>query len=306
MPRFRYILVDEFQDTDLTQFDIILAIIGTPSPETDCLFIVGDPKQSIYLFRDADVTRFKEAQEIISDACKGRVLNLDTSFRSTKEVIGLSNFLFSRLASAEKPGSWVEVRIAESRAGHAGSVELLLPPPGDDAGEIKRNEANMLARKIHSVVNAQPLSVYQEQPDHTFVQRQARYGDIAILLEQRTNLSYYLSALGEYGIPFYVHGGTGFYHRQEVYDLCNILAFLEHRHDNVSLVGILRSRTSASTIPNSFALRRRAGKPSGINWEVRERRRTGFPCPRFARIMAAVCLPIGCPAAPPDPGRVRR
>ena len=65
MPRFRYILVDEFQDTDLAQFDIILAIIGTPSPKTDCLFIVGDPKQSIYLFRDADVTRFKEAQEII-------------------------------------------------------------------------------------------------------------------------------------------------------------------------------------------------------------------------------------------------
>ncbi|MCX6689268.1 MAG: UvrD-helicase domain-containing protein, partial [Methanoregula sp.] len=244
MPRFRYILVDEFQDTDLTQFDIILAIIGTPSPKTDCLFIVGDPKQSIYLFRDADVTRFKEAQEIISAACKGRVVNLDTSFRSTKEVIGLSNLIFSRLlASAEKPWEfgYEPVRISESRAGHDGSVELLLPPKGSDAAGTKRNEAGMLARRIHSIVNAQPLSVYEEKPDHSFVQRPARYGDIAILLEQRTNLSYYLSALGEYGIPFYVHGGTGFYHRQEVYDLCNILSFLEHRHDSVSLAGILRS-----------------------------------------------------------------
>ena len=244
MPRFRYILVDEFQDTDLAQFDIILAIIGTPSPKTDCLFIVGDPKQSIYLFRDADVTRFKEAQEIITAACKGRVVNLDTSFRSTKEVIGLSNHIFSRLlASAEKPWEfgYEPVRISESRAAHTGSVELLLPPKGCDAAGTKRNEAGMLARRIHSIVNAQPLSVYEERPDHSFVQRQARYGDIAILLEQRTNLSYYLSALGEYGIPFYVHGGTGFYHRQEVYDLCNILSFLEHRHDNVSLAGILRS-----------------------------------------------------------------
>lgn len=244
MPRFRYILVDEFQDTDLTQFDIILAIIGTPSPTTDCLFIVGDPKQSIYLFRDADVTRFKEAQEIISAACKGRVVNLDTSFRSTKEVIGLTNLLFSRLlASAEKPWEfgYEQVRISESRAGHTGSVELLLPPQGDDAAGTKRNEAGMIARRIHSVVNAQPLSVYEEQPDHSFVQRPARFGDIAILLEQRTNLSYYISALGEYGIPFYVHGGTGFYHRQEVYDLWNILSFLEHRHDSVSLAGILRS-----------------------------------------------------------------
>ena len=229
MPRFRYILVDEFQDTDLIQFDIILAIIGKPSPSTDCLFIVGDPKQSIYLFRDADVTRFKEAQEIIAAACKGRVVNLDTSFRSTKEVIGLSNLIFSRLlASAEKPWEfgYEPVRISGSRADHAGSVELLLPPQGDDAAGTKRSEADMVARRIHSAVNAQPLSVYEERADHSFVQRPARYGDIAILLEQRTNLSYYIAALAEYGIPFYVHGGTGFYHRQEVYDLCSILSFL--------------------------------------------------------------------------------
>ena len=244
MPRFRYILVDEFQDTDLAQFDIILAIIGTPTPTTDCLFIVGDPKQSIYLFRDADVTRFKEAQEIIAAACKGRVVNLDTSFRSTKDVIGLSNLIFSQLlASAEKPWEfgYEPVQISESRAGHTGSVELLLPPKGSDAAGTKRNEAGMVARRIHSIVNAQPLFVYYEESDHSFVERPARYGDIAVLLEARTNLSYYLSALGEYGIPFYVHGGTGFYHRQEVYDLCNILSFLEHRHDNISLVGILRS-----------------------------------------------------------------
>lgn len=244
MPRFRYILVDEFQDTDLTQFDIILAIIGTPSPATDSLFIVGDPKQSIYLFRDADVTRFKEAQEIITAACRGRVVDLDTSFRSTKEVIDLANFLFSRLlASAEKPWefAYTPVSVSDNRAGQTGSVELLLPPKGSDAAKTKRSEAMLVARRIHSIVNAQPLFVYDEQPDHSFVSRPARYGDIAILLEQRTNLSYYLSALGEYGIPFYVHGGTGFYHRQEVYDLCNILSFLEHRHDSVCLAGILRS-----------------------------------------------------------------
>ena len=244
MPRFRYILVDEFQDTDLAQFDVILSIIGTPSPATDCLFIVGDPKQSIYLFRDADVTRFKKAQEIIVATCNGRVVNLDTSFRSTKEVLGLANLIFSRLlASAEKPWGlgYEPVRISESRADHAGSVELLLPPKGNDAAGTKRNEAGMLARRIHSIVNAQPLTVYEELPDYSFIERPARYGDIAILLEARTSLSYYLSALGEYGIPFYVHGGTGFYHRQEVYDLYNILAFLEHRHDNISFAGILRS-----------------------------------------------------------------
>ncbi len=243
-PRFRYILVDEFQDTDQVQFEIIRAIIGTPSPSTDCLFIVGDPKQSIYLFRDADVTRFKEAQEIISAVCKGRVVNLDTSFRSTKAVIDLENILFSRLlASAEKPWEfgYEQVCISKRRLDHAGSVELLLPAGSDDTAATKRNEAAMVARRVHSMVNAQPLEVYEEQPDHSFTLRPTRYGDIAILLAQRTNLSYYLSALGEYGIPFHVHGGTGFYRRQEVFDLYSILSFLEHRHDDISLVGVLRS-----------------------------------------------------------------
>ncbi|WP_292368537.1 UvrD-helicase domain-containing protein [Methanoregula sp. UBA64] len=242
--RYRYILVDEFQDTDISQFDIILAVIGTPTPETDCLFIVGDPKQSIYLFRDADVTRFKAAQELIETVCRGKKIALDTSFRSTKEVVGLANILFSRLlASAEKAWEfgYEPVKISADRAGHDGSVELLLSPGGENAGETKRIEAEMLAKKIHSMVNARPLTVYAEQPDHTFVPRPARYGDIAILLEQRTNLSAYLTALENYGIPFYVHGGTGFYHRQEVYDLFGILSFLECPHDNVSLAGVLRS-----------------------------------------------------------------
>ncbi len=145
LPRFRYILIDEFQDTDPSQFDIILAIIGIPSPSTDCLFIVGDPKQSIYLFRDADVTRFKAVREIILTQCQGREVHLDTSFRSTKEVIGGANYLFSRLfASAEKPWEfgYEPILVSEARAGDAGSFELLLPPPGEDSAATKWIEAD--------------------------------------------------------------------------------------------------------------------------------------------------------------------
>ena len=240
MPRYRYILVDEFQDTDLSQFDIILSIMGTPAPGTDCLFIVGDPKQSIYMFRDADVTRFKEAQRIIVSACEGRVVNLDTSFRSTKEVIGLTNTLFSRLlASAEKPWEfgYEQILASETRTGHTGSVELLLAPGGIDTAASKRSEADMVARRIYSVTHERPLEIYEQAKDRSFVKRSAQYGDVAILLEQRTNLSYYLAALAKYGIPFYVHGGTGFYSRQEVFDLYNLLRFLEYRHDDISLAG---------------------------------------------------------------------
>ncbi|PKG31327.1 exodeoxyribonuclease V subunit beta, partial [Methanoregula sp.] len=242
--RYRYILVDEFQDTDPAQLEIILALAGEPTPSTDCLFIVGDPKQSIYLFRDADVTRFKEAQQIIDSACKGKTVNLDMSFRSTKEVIGLTNILFRNLfASAEKPWEfgYEPIRASEGRREHAGSVELMLSPHGSDSSSTKRTEADMVARRIYSLLHAAPAEVYEEQPDHSYRNRPARYGDIAILLEQRTNLSWYLSSLTRLGIPYYVHGGTGFYGRQEIYDLYNLLAFLENSHDDVSLFGALRS-----------------------------------------------------------------
>ncbi|NYT21057.1 MAG: UvrD-helicase domain-containing protein, partial [Methanomicrobiales archaeon] len=271
MPRFRYILVDEFQDTDITQFDIILSIIGTPSPGTDCLFIVGDPKQSIYLFRDADVTRFKEAQRIVLAACEGRVVNLDTSFRSTKEVIGLTNILFSRLfEEAEKPWefSYEPILASDARLEHAGSLELMLAPGDDDSAVSKRNEADMVARRISSLMNRNPVEVYEEARDRTFVKRPARYGDIALLLEQRTNLPYYLAAFGRYGIPFYVHGGTGFYSRQEVFDLYNLLRFLELRHDDISLAGVLRSPYFGISDTDLFLIAQERGRTL---WEKLQR-----------------------------------
>ena len=242
--RYRYILVDEFQDTDPAQFDIVRALVGNLDENRDRLFIVGDPKQSIYLFRDADVTRFKAAQEIIESACSGSTVDLDTSFRSTGAVIGLSNILFSRLfSSAKKPWEFAYKPIVPSpaRKDHAGTIELMLPAKDKMSAVTKKNEADMVARRIQSLVVSAPADVYEEQPDHTFTVREARYGDIAILLEQRTNLPHYVAFLSRYGIPYYVHGGTGFYSRQEICDLTNLLAFLLNNHDDVSLAGALRS-----------------------------------------------------------------
>jgi len=260
--RFRYILVDEFQDTDPAQFAIVLALVGELSPSTDCLFLVGDPKQSIYLFRGADVTRFKEAQRIIGQACGGLSVNLNTSFRSTKEVIGLVNHLFlSLFASAEKAFEfgYEPIKTSPARAEHEGSVELLLPPNGDDSPATKRNEAEMVARRIHALVNAEPVDVYEENPDHRWQKRPARYGDVAILLAQRTNLSYYLSSLARASIPYYVHGGTGFYSRQEICDLYNLLCFLENAHSDVCLFGVLRSPYFGMSDAELFFLSRERG-----------------------------------------------
>ncbi|HWQ67318.1 MAG TPA: UvrD-helicase domain-containing protein [Methanospirillum sp.] len=242
-PRIRNILVDEFQDTDPAQFDIITAIIGDISPGMNSLFIVGDPKQSIYLFRDADVTRFKEAQRKILSDCNGRLINLDMSFRSSREVIGIVNHLFGTIfASTEKPWEfgYEPIHTSTERLKCQGSVQVLLPmkaPSGGSGSESKEIEADMVADFVHRIVQTGSLQVTGRDG----ITRPASYGDIAILIERRTHLARYMDALSRNDTPFYVHGGIGFYSRQEIYDLYNILSFLLRPYDDAALYGVLRS-----------------------------------------------------------------
>ena len=242
-PRIRYILIDEFQDTDPAQFDIISAIIGELRPETKGLFIVGDPKQSIYLFRDADVTRFKEAQSRILVDCRGSLINLDTSFRSSREVIGAVNHLFGGIfASTAKPWEfgYEPILTCEQRRKTQGSVQILLPEKAESGGtasDSKEIEAGMVADLIHRIVETRSLPVTGSDG----IARPAEYGDIALLIERRTHLSRYMDALSRMETPYYVHGGIGFYSRQEIYDIFNILSFLLRPYDDAALYGVLRS-----------------------------------------------------------------
>ncbi len=242
-PRIRYILVDEFQDTDPAQFDIVRAIIGDLCPDTKSLFIVGDPKQSIYLFRDADVTRFKEAQNTILSDCKGRVINLDTSFRSSREVIGVVNHLFREIfASTEKAWEfgYEPILTCDERKKSKGSVLVMLPqkaPTGGTAADSKDIEAGMIADLVHRIVETGSLQVTGRDG----IARPAGYGDIAILIERRTHLTRYMDALSRRDTPYYVHGGIGFYSRQELYDIYNLLSFLLRPYDDAALYGVLRS-----------------------------------------------------------------
>ena len=242
-PRYKYIMVDEFQDTDPAQFDIITAITGRLVPGKRGLFIVGDPKQSIYLFRNADVTRFKEAQNRILIDCEGRLTNLDMSFRSTREVIGFVNFLFSSIfASAEKPWEfgYEPLVVSPGRLGCDGSIRILFPPkgnPGSSTTDQKEIEAGMVAEMIHQMVSCQDTWI----TDNSGNRRPVTYGDIAILLERRTYLTQYMLALSRQDTPFYVHGGIGFYSRQEMYDIFNLLSFLLRPYDDAALLGTLKS-----------------------------------------------------------------
>ena len=237
--RFRYILVDEFQDTDSIQSEIIWRMAGGEKAG-ERLFIVGDPKQSIYLFRNVDVSMFKDFQQKIEDVLGGESVHLDTNFRSSPQVIGFVNHVFGQLMCDAKERwefEYQEMRVSEGRKKDTGSVELLLLP--DASG----SEGEFVARRIQEIVEKGSKKVFWsvDGRDHLDQPRATGYGDIAILLRAKTHLAEFEEALDRYAIPYRVHAGLGFFERQEIADLRNLLAFLSNEEDDLSLYGLLRS-----------------------------------------------------------------
>ena len=248
--RFRFIMIDEFQDTDPVQAEIVTGIVEAKrelsgNQECNSLFVVGDPKQSIYLFRDADVAQFKHSGRKISEEYKGGLVALDINFRSTNEVLSFVNILFSRiLKESEKPWdfSYEPVCVSENRAADRGSVELLFTPDAKTAAERAVFEAEAVARKLRMIVDQKDIYVFEiSGSSGETLKKNASWGDIAILLERRNNLRFIEYALKKYDIPFRVYGGLGLYEKQEILDAKSVLSFLKNQGDDISLYAALRS-----------------------------------------------------------------
>jgi ATP-dependent helicase/nuclease subunit A len=246
--RYRFFLVDEFQDTNGLQRDLMrkLGLIGGTN-----LFIVGDRKQSIYGFRGADVDVFTEMTTAIEDA-GGAQQPLHLNFRSQQPLIEAFNFLFARIfrTRTEVPQAALgqlgyvshEPSKAERGAEHEPPlVELIvsaLPEsksPTDEAEGVaeerdplgaQERDAEQVAARIRTLV----------EPGGKF-----KYGDIAILLRAFTGVWTYESALRRAGIPYLTVQGKGFYQREEITDLVQLLRFLDNTTDELALAAVLRS-----------------------------------------------------------------
>jgi len=242
--RYRYILVDEMQDTDVLQLDIIRALIRHSKNSLDKLFVVGDPKQSIYQFRDVDVSLFKETESYIISDLSGEMVNLDVNFRSAPQPICFVNCLFSRIMSnSDRPWEfgYDKIKCSKTRKEDVGSVELLVVPDSLQAVERKMAEAEIVARRIHQLISGDSKKVYWDGNGRCAGGRPVRFGDVCILLRARTNLQFYEHAFKKHNIPYHVHSGVGFYNSQEVIDAYNLLRFLDDPNNDVALLGLLRS-----------------------------------------------------------------
>ncbi len=268
---FKHLLVDEFQDTNQAQWAIIrsladLAIGGT-------LFVVGDPKQSIYQFRGADVSVFGEvAATIIAQG--GQKIDLSRSFRTHQALIAAFNTIFARVLSVDEasPVRQFEVDYSPMSAHRqenpvAAPLEFILlnKVRGDgrlSSDDVRQWEAWVLGQRIQALVDSQML-IYDKLSQSL---RPIRYDDVAILFQSLSEVTVYEDVFKQLGVPYITIAGRGYYARQEIWDLLNLLKALHNPADELSLAVALRSPLFNFSDDVLYAIRTQErdenGKPS--------------------------------------------
>jgi ATP-dependent helicase/nuclease subunit A len=243
--RYRFFLVDEFQDTNAVQRVLLERLALAKGRRPANLFIVGDRKQSIYGFRGADVDVFREMTSILL-AAGGEEKPLRLNFRSQPPLIAFFNYLFARLfqVPVDVPASeyknldqlgYVKHEPSESKRelrDEGPLVELLVTtkPSLEDDPRAEQDsrvlDAQQLARRILALTQG---------PD------KLKYGDIALLFRAMTQVQIYESVFRRANIPYQTVLGRGFYEREEITDLIQLLRFLDNKTDEIALAAVLRS-----------------------------------------------------------------
>jgi ATP-dependent helicase/nuclease subunit A len=260
--RHRYLFVDEFQDTDQVQYEILAELTAADAGDVAAsLFAVGDPKQSIYGFRHADVSLFAR---LLAGA--GPSAQLTVNRRTRADVCAWINAVLATRFAVDDGGQ-VEyadlepLRLANGHADGPGVVVLGLPAGQRvvhrTAEEAARAEAADIAALAQHAVDA--ASAWRVTgPDGA--ERPATYGDITVLVRNRTRLGVLEHTLRQAGVPYRVEGGTLIYGSREVYELLRVLRAVDDPTNQLKLVTALR--TSVFAIDDRQLMEFRLG-PSG-------------------------------------------
>ncbi|MAG13815.1 MAG: hypothetical protein CMN78_04385 [Spirochaetales bacterium] len=251
--KFSFIMIDEFQDNNRLQRDLLYLLAekshysservpyaGELEPQK--LFFVGDEKQSIYQFRGADVSVFKElADEISSNA--GESVTLPRNYRAEPELIEFYNRVFSRvMAGAERPfeARFEGLESRDSRLPEEPTIEILFKPAAQETdSDVVENvdaEAIAVARYIERSVKNNALQIAGSEG-----LRPAEYHDFAILMRSTSNQNRFERALRLLNIPYTVQNIRSLFMEAPANDLYCILQLAVYPRDKTSYATVLRS-----------------------------------------------------------------
>ncbi len=259
--KYRWLFIDEFQDTDPIQAEIFLMLAADEAAglRPGALFVVGDPKQSIFRFRRADIDIYNRVSSRIVDT-GGAVLSLTANFRSRPAVCRLANTVFPGVFRAfESPYSpaFVPLDPVRDEAGPPADaappgapnlppfgVAKLTVPDQQDKGATVKEEARRIAAWVHAEVAG----------------GHRQYGDFLVLTRNRPRLPVYAGAFDALEIPVEVSGAGRFCESPEVQALALLLNALADPLDSVALVGVLRGPLFGVSDPELFQFRQAGGR----------------------------------------------
>lgn len=221
--KFKYIMIDEYQDTNELQFEIVMPLLDDLKKGN--LFVVGDEKQSIYAFREAELELFERTRHKIKEIGEdGLILSLPHSFRMYPGLVLFVNKLFQKLFhNAKKEFNEVEYSnlVCTKIDSALGKVGLLIAQK-----ENEITEAELVTKKILEII----------QQNEKF-----KFSDFAILCRKREAFVDIENEFIKYKLPYTIVRGRGFYQQQIIYDIYNYLSFLTNQKNDAALIGILRS-----------------------------------------------------------------
>ena len=242
--RYHHVLVDEFQDTSRKQWELISLLVkawgeGIGLVAQQSIFIVGDRKQSIYRFRDAEVAVLQEAGAFISalrPGSSGR-RTIARSFRAVPELLAFVNDLFADVGRDARRAD--DFKYDED---DRFPVDTTTTPPGDPVlGVVSGADVEACAAAVAAEVE-RLLAGGMVRDKQTGLARPATPGDVGILFRSRSSHREFEAALEARGIPTYVYKGLGFFDADEIKDLSALIRYLANPSSELRAAALLRSR----------------------------------------------------------------
>lgn len=247
--RFKYIIVDEFQDTNKQ----LKELVGLLNVDNRIIF-VGDSKQSIYLFNGADVSVFNNTEEEFK---KEEIFELFKNYRSNKQLINFYNHIFPKIFEKKPELNYTvgyDALSAESEYDQKKPVKLL---------PISKNfqeECKTICRYINQRIN-----------------EGSSYADFAILMRRMTHIEVLEEALKHNGIPFFVNGNRGFFKKPEIVSLTSFIKAIYDPSDEENLLILLRSYLSPYTDSQLIQLRKMDKSSLLKAWEKYSQQKNNDP-----------------------------
>ena len=272
--RYQRILLDEFQDTDPIQLEIAVRLSAAPDdpaqdadwhdlrPRPGRLFIVGDPKQSIYRFRRADIAQYMQA----ADQVGADVATLSANFRSARPVLDWVNHVFAQLITEQRDTQPAYQALAASRRHHIdhGSVTTFGVDEHLDLGRRRAEEIRWREAADAADAVATALVDGWQVTDGANL-RPCRPGDITVLLPARTSLPALEAALRERDVPYRAENSSVVYATTGIRHLMTAMSAAADPTDELALVAALRTPLYGCSDVELYEWRA-AGGPWSIWW----------------------------------------